>query len=817
MDPKNKTCILPQFLCAVLIILSPFIKSSIALAEIPYESTNYATSFFSLADPERVSLLNRELSEILTRYPTIQVLNITRIPVTSKGKKYFRSIVVTDQKGRSVLEERELEIGNLLKQKALRRYGMTIEVEPWAYRFTEPIPIKKPDVVHLNKYDKIEIAGAKENKRRFLILIRKFASLPEADKFCRKLGTKGIEVILGYSRKITGGSSGREIDPAPFRVFLKSFESPDLVFRNPRKARAYVEKNKIRLQKNIGKGSWNIYDARDNWQLVPKKKHNILIGSFRLDQLPSKEEQLVPYLDALEERGIPFYLTTVGVGSHIYLRVVHAVPDESQLQIDLALTRLTEELNDFSLELGKDFNIHPQKIPQDDPLEETKFTLDDLVLTMSNGNSALLKKENVTSKVNRLPVNVRDLFGGLFSLQIRPLQNDLKGQNMIGLKVIKTSLPGMVEYTCFAIEENYKEKHTPFAEKLKAAGKILTFFIYRQDDKPDLDQLAQLAVKSEIRSRQSEAADIAILEKKEASKRLALEASEKIALHQKFEEIKYIIEKFGYSEHIHPVVLYKNTVNNFHLIDEITSSIDLTDYPDLAAKIKALMWTESSGNSRARSRKNAQGALQVTLNGYLHTRRKFSELIRMAERAETIEVSGMSQAQETFPIASRRLLENAWRLVDPSTSYKEVGRIPRLNLCEGTLQLLIDYVFFSQQYIKEKPKGKYRHYYPYQLRRKQNNYHPDEDNMFDPEIAAMAAYNYGRYGVIGAIKRKGKNFVQLLPYETRRHLANYFVTKLSLDERCLAEYKKHTKHEITLQSPRKPYRFRGKIRKVAQR
>ena len=306
--------------------------------------------------------------------------------------------------------------------------------------------------------------------------------------------------------------------------------------------------------------------------------------------------------------------------------------------------------------------------------------------------------------------------------------------------------------------------------------------------------------------------DIARLEKEEAAQRLALDASEKLVRRKKFTQIQCIIDDFGYSKHIHPVVLYRNTVDNFCLIDETTNSIDLTDYPDLSSKIKALMWTESSGNPRSISRKNARGPLQVTLNGYLHSRRKFAELIRMGERAEMMERDGhLSQAQEIFPLASRRLLENAWRLVDPSTNYKKVANDPRSNICEGTLQFLIDYVFFSERYIKAKPKGKRTRYYPYELRRKEIDHYPDENNILDPEIVAMASYNYGRYGVIKAIKRKGRDFIRGLPCETRQHLANYFITKLSLDKSFLAEYKRFTKHEITVKFPREPYRLRRKI------
>lgn len=539
----------------------------------------------------------------------------------------------------------------------------------------------------------------------------------------------------------------------------------------------------------------------------------------------------------MEEREIPFYLTTICVEKHTYLRVVHVVPDESQHQIDLALDRLTEELSDLSVELGKKFDIRPQKIPRDDPLERAKFTLDDLVISISQGTSTLLEKETIaqarkeayeenrkdrpislTSKVNGLPVNVRDLFRELFLLRVRPLQNDLKGKNMIGLKVIKTSLPGKGEHTCFAIEENYRGEHELLAEKLKATGQILTFFVYQQNEKADLNRLAQLAAKNEIRRRQAEAVDIAELEKEEASKQLALEASEEIARRQKFTDVKYIIDNFGRSRNIHPVILHKDTLDNFSLIDKTINSIDLTDYPDLSLTIKALMWAESSGNPRAISSKNARGPLQVTQSGYLHTRRKFAELIRMAERAEIVERDGhLSQAQEIFPLPSRRLLENAWRLIDPRTNYKEAAQDQRLNIREGTLQFLTDYVFFSQRYVKEKPKGKRSVYYSYQLRRKDNNYCPNENNILDPEIAAMASYNCGRYGVIRALKRKGKNFIQALPRQTRQHLANYFITKLSLNESYLAEYKKFTNHDITLTSPREPYRFRGKIRTVAQK
>ncbi len=828
---------MPQLFCAASILFSIFVQVHITLAATANETTRYAISFFSLTDLERVKQVNRELSKILLTYPTIEVFNVTCVPVTSKGKKYFRSIVVTDQKGLYALKKRGHRIGNLLAQKALRLYGLTIHAKRWAYRIEKPIPMRKPKVILLRNYDKIDIPGAKDKKKRFVVLIKKFAGLPEANQFCQELGSKGIEVILGYPRKITGGRDGRKIDRAPFRIFLKSFDGKDLLFKSVREGDAYVTKNKRNLQEKIGRGSWKTYDAGYSWQLIPKKKHNFLLGSFRLDQLRSPKAQLKPYLDALEEREIPFYLTTVSVGKHTYLRVVHVVADELQIQIDMALGRLAEELNDFSAELGRDFCIHPKKIPKDDPLEGAKFTLADLLVSISNGRYAFLEEETAgqrykgahgenrkgrpfsrTSKVNGLPVNVRDLFRELFLPRIHPLQNDLKGKNMIGLKVIKTSLPGKGEYTCFAIEENYQEEHVSLAEKLKATGKILTFFVYHQNDKADLNRLAQLAAKNEIRRRQAGVMDIARLEKEEATKQLAMEASEKIIRHQKFADIKYIIDNFGYRQHIHPVILHKDTLDNFRFIDETVNSIDLTDHPGLSSTIKALMWAESSGNPRAISSENARGPLQVTLNGYLHARRKFAELIRMAERAEMAERDGhLSQAQEIFPLSSRRLLENAWRLVDPGTDYKEAAQDPRLNICEGTLQFLTDYIFFSERYMKAKPKGKRSLYYPYQLRRKENNYYPDEKNILDPEIAAMASYNYGRYGVIKAIKRKGGNFMRALPSQTRQHLANYFITKLSLDERYLDEYKTYTNHDITVKPPREPYRFRGKIRRVAQK
>ena len=822
-------------LYAALILLGLFIQVSISLGATS-EATRYATSFFSLTNLERVKQINRELSKILQTYPTIKIFDITCVPVTSKGRKYFRSVVVTDRTGLHELKRKEHKICMLLGQKAQSIYGLRIHLKRWTYRIEQTTPMKDLRTLPLCNYDKIDMPGAKGKQRLFLVLIKKFAGIREAKQFCHKLGSKGIEVILGYPGNITGGRDGRKIDGTPFCVFLKSFDGKDLLFKSVREGKEYVTKNKIYLQEKISRGQWEICNAADSWRLIPKKKYNFLLGSFRLDQLRSKKAQLKPYLDALEEREIPFYLTNVSVGKHTCLRVVHEVADELQIQIDLALGRLAEELNDFSVELGTDFNINPKKIPKDDPLEGAKFTLDDLLMSISNGKYALLEKETgeqiekgshegngkgrqfpPTSKVNGLPINVRDLFKDLFSTRIRPLQSDIEGKNLIGLKVIKTSLPGKGEFTCFAIEESYKGEHGPLAEKLKTTGKILTFFVYCQNDKVDLNRIAQLSAENEIRRRQAEVVDICKLEKEEAAKQLALENFERITHRKKFADIKYIVDNFGYSKHIHPVVLYKYTRDNFYFIDETVNSIDLTDYPDLSSTIKALMWTESSGNPRAISSRNAQGPLQVTLNGYLHTRRKFAELIRMAERAERLERDGhFSQAKKIFPISSRRLLENAWRLVDLRTDYKEAAQDPRLNISEGTLQFLTDYIFFSQRCIKEKPKGQRTLYYPYQIRRKELNYYPDEKNILDPEIAAMASYNYGRYGVIKAIKRKGKNFIQVLPSQTRRHLANYFITKLSMDESYLAEYKKYTNHDITIKPPREPYRFRGKIPRLAQ-
>jgi hypothetical protein len=801
-------------LSALLLFLSILITSGVSDAATPSDATRYATSFFSIDNVEQVEQLNRKLSEHLSTVARVEVLDVTYCAVTSKEKRYFRSIVITDKKGRKALKKVEDGICSLVRQEAMRLHGIKILAEPWTYRLTDKEPARQHESISLHDYEKIYIRGAKEKNRRFVILIAKFAGLDQAEQFCRILENEGVDVILGYPRRITIGTAGKKMNLTPFRVFLRNFEGDDLVFGSAYKGKRYVVKNKENLEKTTGKGHWNIYDAGYSWQLVPKKKHNFLIGSFQLDLLPSKEEHLRPYLDALEERGLPFYLTTVRVKDHNYLRVVHPVDDDSQLQIDLALAKIREELNDFSVELGKDFNIHPEIIPKDDPIEGAKFTLDDLVISMSEGTAGFLKDQNSATKGADFPVSIKGILAGLFLPRISPLQNDLKGKNTVGLKVIKTTLPGKGEHTCLAIERNYRQQHIVLAEKLKASGKILTFFVYRRDNRTDLRRLAQLAAKSEIDRRQAEAADIAELEEKEAWRHSALGRQGKKTINERFGQLKYIIEDAGYSKHIQPVVLYKDTQNGFSLIDEIMNTIDLYDCQDLAVKMKSLMWAESRGNPHAISGKNARGPLQVTVNGYRHTRKKFAELIRMAENAEQLEKDGdILQAQDIFSLPNRRLLENAWRLVDLNTGYNDVSHIPRFNICEGTLQFLIDYTFFAQRYVQAKPEGGRKVRYPYQLRQREHNHHSDAAGLLDPEIAAMASYNYGRYGVIKAIKRKGGEFVQALPRETRRHLANYFVTKLSLDQEFLAEYKKSTRHDIAIESPRQPHQLRRKIRK----
>jgi len=148
---ENMTSIghIPRLLCAVSVLLSVFVQANGAPAAPVNETTQYATSFFSLTDSERVKQVNRELSKILQTYPTIKVFHVTRIPVTAKGKKYFRSVIVTDQEGLHELKEREDRIGSLLARKALRLYGLTIHVRRWAYRIEKPIPMRKPKTIPL--------------------------------------------------------------------------------------------------------------------------------------------------------------------------------------------------------------------------------------------------------------------------------------------------------------------------------------------------------------------------------------------------------------------------------------------------------------------------------------------------------------------------------------------------------------------------------------------------------------------------------------------------------------------------------------------
>ena len=230
-----------QLFCTVSILLGLFIQENITLAATINETTRYATSFFSLTDLERVKQVNRELSKILLTYPTIKGFQITCIPVTFQGKKYFRSIVITDRNGLHELKKREREIASLLGQKALGLYGLAIDVNRWSYRIEKPVPIKKSRTKPLGNYDKIDIPGAKDKKKLYVILIRKFAGLPEASQFCKQLGLEGIEVILGYPRKITGGRHGRKVDPAPFRIFLKNFDGKDLLFKDVGEGKTYVK------------------------------------------------------------------------------------------------------------------------------------------------------------------------------------------------------------------------------------------------------------------------------------------------------------------------------------------------------------------------------------------------------------------------------------------------------------------------------------------------------------------------------------------------------------------------------------------------
>lgn len=823
-------------LYALFIIMAVLVPSEDSTAASRPEKTLYATSFLSLTDQEQVKGLNRELSKILESYTTLNAPKIGCVPVTSKGKKYYRSIIVTDEQGLRAIKEREAEIGSRLRNAAQRLFGLAIQAKSWAYRLESPVALTRPRAIPLSNYDKTAMPGASGGKSKYMILVKKSKDLADADKYCRELGSRGVEVILAYPQKITGGPDGREIDAAPFCVFLKGFDDSALFFNTSREAKRYLKKNKAQLRKEIGKGLWQICDSAGYWQMIPRKKYNLLLGSFRLDQLPSPKEQLKPYIEALEERGLPFYLATANVSGRTYLRVVHAVPDELQLQIDMVQGRLAEELSDFSAEFGTDFGIRPQKVPQVDRLEVSRFTLDDLAASVPNGTSVTLNGSDagrvrmapdrsaadrplaLAPRMNGLPVNVGDLFGELFLPRILPLQQGLNANSLIGLKVIKVSLPGMGEHTCLAIEENYRAEHAPLADKLKANGKIIAYFVYQQHNELDLGRTARLAAEKEVMRREAEASGIERLEQEEASLRLASEAVEKMVLRRKYAQMQYIINDIGYSRHVHPVILNKKTVKSFSLVDEAVNSIDITDCPDLASSMKALMWTESSGNPRARSYRNARGPLQVTKNGYLHARRKFAELIRMSETAERKLGEGEGAGGEAFPLQGKRLLENAWRLVDPGASFKDAVLDPKLNTSMGILQFLVDYTFFSQRYVKAKTRKEDNFYYGYELKCKEKDYYClEEENVLDPEIAAMASYNHGRYGVIKAIKRKGGEFVKALPGQTRRHLANYFITKLSLDERSLAEYKTYTSDNIVVKAPLKPARSGAQIKKLAQR
>jgi tetratricopeptide (TPR) repeat protein len=129
-------------------VLSMLATSHLALATTASshstDSKDYATSFFSLTDLEQVKQLNRELSDILRSYPAIKVFHVGFVSVTTNGTEYFRSIVVTDEKGLSALRTRENEIADLLRQKAAKLFGWPPEIEPWAYVLTESVPVEKP-------------------------------------------------------------------------------------------------------------------------------------------------------------------------------------------------------------------------------------------------------------------------------------------------------------------------------------------------------------------------------------------------------------------------------------------------------------------------------------------------------------------------------------------------------------------------------------------------------------------------------------------------------------------------------------------------
>jgi tetratricopeptide (TPR) repeat protein len=136
---------MPRGLCALCVVFSILMTLGLSRADTTSsESKHYATSFFSLDDLEQVQRLNQELSDILRSYPTIKGFQIGFAPVMSKGTKYFRSIVVTDEKGSSALKTEETNIARLLRQRAAKIYGWPLDVEPWTYLFTEPMPVEKP-------------------------------------------------------------------------------------------------------------------------------------------------------------------------------------------------------------------------------------------------------------------------------------------------------------------------------------------------------------------------------------------------------------------------------------------------------------------------------------------------------------------------------------------------------------------------------------------------------------------------------------------------------------------------------------------------
>jgi tetratricopeptide (TPR) repeat protein len=136
-----------RVLCISSMVLSMLAMSPLALAATPssdsMDSKHYATSFFSLTDLEQVKELNGELAHILRSYPAIKVLHIGFVPVTSDGTEYFRSIVVTGEKGSSALRTREKEIADLLRQRATKLLGWPPEIEPWTYVLTGPAPVEK--------------------------------------------------------------------------------------------------------------------------------------------------------------------------------------------------------------------------------------------------------------------------------------------------------------------------------------------------------------------------------------------------------------------------------------------------------------------------------------------------------------------------------------------------------------------------------------------------------------------------------------------------------------------------------------------------